>query len=386
MIYLDNAATTRPHPQVVAAMEDMLREVFGNPSSPHRLGIEAERRVRAAREAVARGLGVSPGEVVFTSGATEANNLAVLGAARALARRGRHIVASAVEHPSVLAPCRALEAEGFRLTLVPVDEQGFVDPEAVAQALTEETVLVCIMHVNNEVGTIQPVAEVAQVVGNHRGRGFRPVLHVDAVQALGKVPVEPARWGVDLLSLSGHKIGGPKGVGALYVREGTRLVPLLHGGGQEGGLRSGTENVPGIVGLGRAVELAVAGQESAANRLAALRRRLIDRIETTVPGARLNGPREEGAAPHIVNVSVPRTKGEVLLRCLEQAGVYASTGSACSSRKGAESHVLRALGLSPERIEGSLRFSLSPDTTEEEIDSAAASLATAVREVQGLYR
>ncbi len=393
-VYLDNSATTRARPEVVRAVVSALEETYGNPSSPHGLGFRAERLVKEAREAVARALGAEPGEVVFTSGGTEANNLALVGAAHALRRRGRRVITTRVEHPSVLRACERLEEEGFEVVYLPVDRLGLISPADMAAALTPDTILVSIQHVNNEVGTVQPLPEVARVLG--RGPGAPagagtglPLWHVDAVQSLGKLSLDVRRLGVDLVSLSAHKIHGPKGCGALYVRTGVKLRPLLVGGGQEGGLRAGTENVPGIAGFGAAVRLALAEREEAAARLAALRDRLAEGILRAVPQARLNGAlagRPSEAAPHIVSVAFPGLRGEVLVHALEERGVYASTGAACSARRHAASHVLRALGLDPAAVEGTLRFSLSPLNTEEDVDAAVAAVGEAVAALRGLVR
>lgn len=374
-VYLDNSATTRVRPEVVAAMERVLREEFGNPSSLHAMGLEAERRVEEAREAVAEALGVDPAEILFTSGGTEANNLALRGAARAHAREGRHIVTTAVEHSSVLETARDLAREGFELTVVPVDGHGRVRTEDVVAALRPDTVLVSVMLVNNEVGTVQPVAEIGRAIARRRGRGRVPLLHVDAVQAFGKLPVQPRQLGADLVTLSGHKIHGPKGAGALYVRRGVRLQPLLTGGDQQGGLRPGTENVPGIVGFGVAARLAAREREDTLARLRALRSRLLAGLGAAVPGALVNSP--EDAAPHILNVSFPGVRGEVLVHALAERGVYVSTGSACHSRRPVISHVLAAMGLARERAEGAIRISLSRDTTGADVDA----LIEALREI-----
>ncbi len=394
MIYLDNSATTRVLPEVAEAVRCAMEEEFGNPSSPHGLGLRAERAVREAREVIARGLGVDAGEVVFTSGGTEANNLAVIGAARALRRRGDHVITTRVEHPSVLRACEVLAEEGFRVTRLGVDRQGRIDPAELAEALGAETVLVSVMHVNNEVGTIQPLEEVAEVLARRRRDGL-PVWHVDAVQSFARLPLAPRRLGIDMVSLSAHKIHGPKGCGALYLRQGLLMKPLLVGGGQEGGRRSGTENVPGIVGFGVAARLLLAEGQEAARRMAGLRRRLLEGILAAVPWARVNGADAEadvaagpgaGVAPHIASVSFPGLRGEVLVHALEERGVYASTGAACSARRAQPSHVLAAMGLAPEDIEGTIRFSLSPLTTAEEVEGAIAAVAEAAAELRAFAR
>lgn len=377
-IYLDNAATTRVHPEVVAAMVECMRDTYGNPSSPHRMGLEAEARVRRAREELAAALGVGQEEIVFTSGGTEANNLAIRGVLRAFRRRGGNIVHTATEHPSVLETCAALREEGFEVRPAPVTSTGEVDEEALSALVDEKTRLVSIALVNNEIGTVQPISRLVAAV---RRKNPAAAVHVDAVQALGKVEVRPKAWGIDLLSVSGHKIHGPKGIGALYVRHGVRLHPVLTGGGQEQGLRSGTENVPGIVGFGRAAALAAAALPQAAEHMRRLRRLMFTELARAVPGVRLVGPELEKGAPHILNVALPGVKGEVMVRLLSEKGVYVSTGSACSSKKRAASHVLAALGLPPAVRDGSLRISFSAETTEEQVLAAAGHIAAAYREL-----
>lgn len=379
-VYLDNAATTRAHPSVVEAMTRALTETFGNPSSLHGMGLAAERIVTAARESVATSLGVSPGEIIFTSGGTEANNLAVVGAVRSA--RGRHIILSAIEHASVRSPARALAADGCEVTELPVDGDGRVSPQGLAAALRPDTAVVSIMAVNNELGTIQPVEELAAVVRAHRHAGGRALLHVDGVQAWGKIPLQPARLGIDLLSISAHKVHGPKGIGALYVRRGVRLAPLQRGGDQEQALRPGTENVPGIVGLGAAARLIAADGTHAAAEMSRLLDRLRRRLER-IADVRINTP-PSGAAPHILSVSFPGVRGETLLHRLEMESVYVSTGSACHSHRPEPSHVLLAIGRSPDEATSSLRFSLSRFTTDAETDAAAAAAENAVADLRAL--
>jgi len=381
-IYLDNAATTRPHPDVIAAMSMALSHTFGNPSSLHGKGLAAERVITAAREAVARSLGVSPDTIVFTSGGTEANNLAIFGVA--LQGKRRHIVTSTVEHSSVLAPIRRLAEQGFEVTEVAVDTEGRVHPDSIAAAIRPDTVLVSIMAVNNELGTIQPIEHIGRVIRLHNAGGGKTLFHVDAVQAWGKVPLRPGAAGVDLMAVSGHKVHGPKGVGALYVRKGIRLVSRQAGGDQERGIRPGTENVPGIAGIGAAATLLHSDLEAITERVSTLRDRLREQL-AAIGDIRVNTP-INGSAPHIHNVSFAGVRGETLLHRLEQDGIYVSTGSACHSHDPTPSHVLLAIGLSPDVAVTSLRFSLSRDTTAEEIDAAASAVRTAVAELRTLVR
>lgn len=382
-VYLDNSATTRVRPEVVAAMVTAMEEDYGNPSSVHRRGQAAERAVRAARAAVAETLAAEPEEIFFTSGGTEANNLAILGLARARARRGRHLITTAVEHPSVLEAFHRLEKEGFSVTYLPVDREGMLDLDALRAALGPETILVSTMHVNNEVGAIAPLAEIAALLSQCRPR---PAWHVDAVQGFARLPLEPHRLGIDLLSLSAHKIQGPKGVGALFVRRGVRLEAQLLGGGQEAGLRSGTENVPGIVGLGVAARLMGKESATACAHMGRLKARLRDRTLTALPDTTANGPQDDRGAPHILNLSFAGVKGEVLLHALEERGIYVSTGSACSSHHAPGSHVLAAMKLPPAQREGAIRFSLAPANTEAEIDYTVDCLKEIVPELRALMR
>jgi len=360
-VYLDNAATTRLHEDVFAAMKPYLLEHYGNPSSVHSFGRQARKAVEDAREQVAAALGAEAKEIIFTSGATEANNLAIRGIARAQKKQGNHIITSAVEHHAVLDTCKALEKEGFTVTVVPVDEYGMVDPAAVEAAITDQTILVSIMLANNEVGTINPIAEIGEICRKH-GVTF----HTDAVQAIGNIPVDVNALNVDLLSLSGHKFYGPKGIGALYIRKGTKLDVFHFGGVQERKLRPGTENVPGIVGLGKAIELATTDLEAKAAKLRALRDKLIKGL-LSIADTRLNGHPEK-RLPGNVNVSIQYIEGESLLLSLDLKGIAASSGSACTSGSLDPSHVLMAMGLDHQTAHGSLRLTLGRDNTEEDVD------------------
>ena len=359
-VYMDHAATTPVRPEVVEAMLPYFSERFGNPSSIYALAREAKEAVEEARGRVAAAIGATPEEVYFTSGGTEADNWAVKGVA--LRGKGDHIVTSAIEHHAVLHPCQALEKQGYRVTSLPVDEFGRVEPAAVEEAITDATVLVSVMAANNEIGTIQPIAEIGRVA-HDRGVPF----HTDAVQAIGAFPVDVDEMGADLLALSAHKFGGPKGVGALYVRKGTRIGTFMDGGAQERGRRAGTENVPGIVGLGCAIELAVAEMPQNAPRLAGMRDRLIRGILDAIPEIRLNGHPTE-RLPNNVNVAFRYVEGESILLMLDALGIAASTGSACTSASLEPSHVLTSCGLPPEEAHGSLRLTLGSRNTEEDVD------------------
>ena len=378
-VYLDNSATTRVRPEVVQAMVTVMEENYGNPSSAYRRGQAAEQAVKKARRQVARVLQAEPEEIYFTSGGTESNNWALVGAARARSRQGKHLVTTQVEHPSVLEVFRSLEKQGFTVTYVPVNEYGLIDVEALVATLCPETILVSTMYVNNEVGSIMPLLDIARLL---KQKAPQAVWHVDAVQGFAKLPLFPHSLGIDLISLSGHKIQGPKGVGALFARQGLNLPPLILGGGQEDGQRSGTENVPGIVGLGLATTLLWERREKAATHMGGLKQRLCQRLLTELPDTYANGPQGGAAAPHILSLSFPGLKGEVLLHALEDKGISVSTGSACSSHHAPGSHVLKALGLPQPMRDGALRFSLSPDNTLAEIDYTVDCLKEIVPELR----
>jgi cysteine desulfurase len=368
LVYLDYNATTPVAAEVLEAMLSYMAEHFGNPSSSHPYGKKAAQAVREARASVAALLGAAADEIVFTGSATEANNLALLGVARALAGKKRHLVVSAVEHPAVIEPALHLQSEGWDLSVIPVDAYGRVDPSDVAAALRPDTALVSIMHANNEVGTIQPVAEIAAIT---KARGI--LLHTDAAQSAGKIPLIVDALGVDLLTLAGHKFYAPKGVGALYVRAGTPIAPIQFGAGQERGLRPGTENVPQVVGLGAAARLARERLPAATEKLRSLRDALHERLSARVPGLMLNGHPSK-RLPTTLHVSFPGIAGRELLSRV--AGrVAASVGSACHSEADTVSGVLAAMGCDASRARGAVRFSVGWMTTPEEIDAAAAALS-----------
>ncbi|MFH0846883.1 MAG: cysteine desulfurase NifS [Chloroflexota bacterium] len=360
-IYLDYAATTPVDPEVVAAMLPFFTESYGNPSSVHSIGQEAKEAVEAAREEVASLLSAHPEEIVFTSGGTEADNFALKGVAYANRGKGNHIITTAIEHHAVFETCHFLEQQGFEVTFLPVDSYGLVDPDNVRKALTPKTILISVMHANNEIGTIEPLAEIG-VVAKEAGVYF----HTDAVQTVGHIPIDVNQLNIDLLSTSAHKLYGPKGVGAIYIRKGTDLTTFMHGGEQEQGRRAGTHNVPGIVGFGKAVELAKREMESEAVRLTRLRDRLISGLIGKLDDIRLNGhPRKR--LPNNVNLAIDFVEGEASLMALDLEGICVSTGSACSSESQEASHVLLAIGLPPECARSALRFSLGKWTSEEEI-------------------
>lgn len=365
-VYLDNSATTKVFPEVAEWMTKIMCEDYGNPSSLHRKGVQAEQYLRYGVETLSRILKVGERELLFTSGGTESDNLALIGAANANRRRGNHIITTQIEHPAVLKTCAYLESCGFRVTYLPVDKSGRIRLEDLQCAMQADTILVSIMHTNNEVGSLQPISQAGALI-----KRMNPgtLFHVDAVQGFGKARIYPKRMNVDLLSASGHKIHGPKGVGILYVGENVKLQPLIYGGGQQRGLRSGTENVPGIAGFARAAEILYDHLEEDTGKLYALKRKFVDGLRR-IDGARINGlPGEsvEESAPHVVSVSIPGVRSEVMLHALEDRGIYVSAGSACSARKPQPSATLKAMGVDQNLLGSTLRFSFSVFTTEEEI-------------------
>jgi cysteine desulfurase len=376
-IYLDYAATTPAHPDVAAAMRPYFTENFGNPSAIYSYGQEAREAVEAARVNVAALIGAEAGEICFTSGGTEADNYALEGAV--FAGEGRdHIITSVIEHHAVLETCAFLEKRGFKVTYLPVDKDGLVDPDDVRKAITRRTAIVSVMHANNEMGAIQPIAEISRIT-----RPAGVLLHTDAVQTTGHIPVDVDELGVDLLSISAHKLYGPKGVGCLYIRKGTQLVQFQHGGGQESGRRAGTENVPGIVGFGKAAEITGAELECEALRLTGLRDRFIASILGSIEETRLNG-HPTRRLPNNVNISVSYVEGEAILVSLDMAGICASTGSACSSGSMEASHVLLATGCPAELARGSMRFTMGRWTTEADVDKALEVLPGIVNRLRAM--
>jgi cysteine desulfurase len=351
MLYLDYAATTPPYDEVVDTMPELMKKHFGNPSSLHRLGVEAGQLVRQARTIIAKTLECQLDEIIFTSGGTESNNAAIQGTVRRYRHRGNHIITTEIEHASVYETFKALEQQGFRVTYLPVDETGQVKLEQLEQALSEETILVSVMAVNNEMGRLQPIEQIGALLKRLHSK---VIFHVDAVQAVGKLPLSPARWGIDLLSASAHKLRGPKGIGFLYCRRGLELPPLLWGGGQEYGVRSGTENVPAIVGMAKAVRIASDQQQRFFEHTGRLRERFAAGIEA-IPGLLVNGSGQaSGMAPHIINFSYPGMKSEVLVHALEQREIYVSTRSACSSGADKPSRVLKAMKMRGRLAESAL--------------------------------
>jgi len=380
-IYLDNSATTPLYPEVLVLMNQVQEHCFGNPSAMHEKGIEAEKAITTARRQVARLLGVSEREVIFTSGGTEANNLAICGAARYNRKRGNHLITTVIEHPSVLNCFRYLEREGFQVTYLPVDHGGLINIEHLEHEITPTTTLVSIMHVNNEIGTVLPLAKIGPVI---KSKNRHTIFHTDAVQSFTKLPLDPPGWQADLISCSSHKIHGPKGAGGLWIKKGAPLDPLLHGGGQEMGFRSGTENTAAIAGFGLAAELSAKAKGDQAAYLIALKKAFLKEIEEQGTTFSINGPDPENAAPQIINLAFPGLKAELLLHSLEEKKIYVSAGSACHSRHPEPSHVLKAVGLQNNLLEGSLRFSFSVLNSLEEVKVAAKETAATVKRLKAL--
>lgn len=383
LVYLDNSATTRPYDAVTAAMTEAMKDNFGNPSSLHSLGLQAEKEVKNARKTVAKCFGAGEDEIYFTSCGTESDNTVLMGTAQAKKRRGNKIIVSAVEHPAILEPAKRLESMGYKIDYIGVDRLCRLNLEQLAASLDDETILISVMGVNNETGTIMPIDKIAELKDAYNQKNGTDIwLHCDAVQALGKVSVNVGREyrGVDFISASAHKIHGPKGMGVLYAKKGLNLPPFMLGGGQERHMRSGTENTPGIIGFGKACEIADKNFVQRTSAMKEARQYLLDLIKDQIGDIVINSPQDETGCPSVLNVSFLGTRGEVLLHTLEQDGIFVSTGSACSSNHSSSkgSHVLNAMGLSPKEIEGAIRFSFSEFNTREEMEYVADKLKTAV--------
>ena len=369
-VYLDNSATTRCFDEVADYVAKIMMLDYGNPSSMHLKGVEAERYIRYAKDTLSRILKVNEKEIVFTSGGTESDNLALIGTAMAYARRGNHLITTKIEHPAILQTMQYLEGQGFEVTYLDVDEVGQVRIEDLQRALRPDTILVSVMHTNNEIGSLMPLQEIGEVV-----KSYHPniVFHVDGVQGFGKAVIHPKKLKIDLLSVSAHKIHGPKGVGFLYINEKVRVLPILFGGGQQKGMRSGTENVPGIAGMAMAADKMYANLEEDCNRMRHLKQLFIEGI-SDIPEVYVNGKTDEDSAPHIVSVSVAGVRSEVLLHALEEKGIYVSAGSACASNKPQTSATLLAIGVKKYLLDATIRFSFSVFTNEEEISYTVKAL------------
>ena len=375
-IYLDNSATTKPYQEVVDKMVLALTTQYGNPSSIYKKGIEVEREIKEIRRNIARSLGAKETEIYFTSGGTECNNTIIRSVANLNKKTKNHIISTVIEHPSVLNTLKDLEADGFEVTYLPVGKDGKISLEDLKNAIKKETILVSVMHVNNEIGTIQPIEEIGKYL---KSLDEKVYFHVDGVQSYAKIKFRPSRYNIDFMSVSGHKLHGPKGIGFMYVKENNRIKPLLTGGGQEIGIRSGTENVPGIYGIGEAVRILNQDLEGTIDKIRGLRDLLKEEILANIDNVKINSP-EDGVC-HVLNVSFRGVRGEVLLHYLEQKEIYVSTGTACSSKKKG-SHVLNAIGLTPDEIEGAIRFSLSDLNTKEEIMKTVEVLKESVSDLR----
>lgn len=375
-IYLDNSATTKPYQEVVDKMVLALTTQYGNPSSIYKKGIEVEREIKEIRRNIARSLGAKETEIYFTSGGTECNNTIIRSVANLNKKTKNHIISTVIEHPSVLNTLKDLEADGFEVTYLPVGKDGKISLEDLKNAIKKETILVSVMHVNNEIGTIQPIEEIGKYL---KSLDEKVYFHVDGVQSYAKIKFRPSRYNIDFMSVSGHKLHGPKGIGFMYVKKNNRIKPLLTGGGQEIGIRSGTENVPGIYGIGEAIRILNQDLEGTIDKIRGLRDLLKEEILANIDNVKINSP-EDGVC-HVLNVSFRGVRGEVLLHYLEQKEIYVSTGSACSSKKKG-SHVLNAIGLTPDEIEGAIRFSLSDLNTKEEIIKTVEVLKESVSDLR----
>lgn len=369
-VYLDNSATTKVLDEVAHLVTEIFTVDYGNPSSMHKKGVSAEKYLKYAKETLAKIMKVKDKEIYFTSGGTESDNWALVGSAYANMRAGRHLITTKIEHPAILQTMDYLERQGFEVTYLPVSKEGIVSLEALKKALRSDTILVSMMQVNNEVGAMQPVEEAAALVKNYNPQ---ILFHVDAVQGFGKLPMYPKKWGVDMVSVSGHKIHGPKGVGILYIREGVKIRPIIFGGGQQKNYRSGTENVPGAAGLAKAAEILYKHLDEDTERLYMLRSYLIKEL-SKMENVYINGPIEEGAAPHIVSASFEGIRSEVLLHALEDKEIYVSAGSACASRKHTISATLEAMKVEQDLLDSTIRFSFSVFTTKEELDCTLEAL------------
>ena len=387
-IYLDNSATTRVHPEVVTLMSQIMSEDYGNPSSMHNKGVEAERYVINATKQIAKALKASEKEILFTSGGTESDNLALIGGAGANQRAGKHIITTAIEHPAILNTCKYLEEEGFEISYLHVDEYGVIDLDELKSLIRPDTILVSVMYVNNEVGSVQPIKEAGALI---KSLNKNTLFHVDAVQGFGKCEIHPGKMNVDMMSVSGHKIHGPKGIGFLYVKTGTKLKPISYGGGQQGGMRNGTLNVPGIAGIGLASELITKDLEAEREKLFDLKSFFLQEIEK-LDRVSVNGVKkdENGAflvketAPHIMNISVKGLRSEVMLHALEEEGIYISAGSACASHSKKTSSTLKSMGKSAEEMDGALRISMSCFTEKEDLVTLIDAIKRAI-EVYGRF-
>ena len=379
MIYLDNCATTRLRKEVVEIMQRSMIEDFGNPSSLHRLGMKSEQKIKSAREHIANFLNVDKNEIYFTSGGTESNNISIQSITNKLKKRGNHIITTKIEHPSVLNIMKNYEQQGFNVTYLNVDIQGYISLEELKDNIRNDTILVSIMHVNNEIGSVQPVSKIKDII-----KKINPntLFHVDGIQGFGKVELDLKKWEIDCYSFSGHKIHGPKGIGGLFIDKKHSLLPLVFGGNQERGLRSGTENLTGIIGFGEAVRVMNERHKIESNYVIELKEYFARKIETEIPYIKFNTSLDKNSSPYIINISFKHVRGEILLHYLENKEIYVSTTSACSSKGTEKSHVLKSIGLGNEEIEGSIRFCFSYENTIEDLDYTVKVLKESVEDIR----
>jgi cysteine desulfurase len=383
LIYLDNCSTTKPRKEVVDAMVEALSNDFGNPGSLHRLGIRSEKKVKEAREIIANFLNVDTREIYFTSGGTESNNIAIQSIIEKFSRKGKHIITTKIEHPSVLNVFKHYEKKGYRVTYLKTDNTGRISLDELKDAISEDTILVSIIHVNNEIGVLQNIQGIKEVINNSVSK---PLLHLDGIQSFGKVNFSLKTLGVDTYSFSGHKVYGPKGIGGLYINKNLKLEPIIFGGNQESGLRSGTENVPGIIGFGEAVRILNKNALNDAKRVQELKTYLAKRLMDEIEDIKINTSLDNTSSPYIISVTFRHTRGEVLLHYLEEKEIYVSTSSACSSKGTAKSHVLKSINLTDKEIEGTIRICFSYEITKEDIDFTVDNIKSAVEEIRSIIR
>ena len=383
MIYLDNCSTTKPRKEVVDAMVEALSNDFGNPGSLHRLGIRSEKKVKEAREIIANFLNVDTREIYFTSGGTESNNIAIQSIIEKFSRKGKHIITTKIEHPSVLNVFKHYEKKGYRVTYLKTDNTGRISLDELKDEISEDTILVSIIHVNNEIGVLQNIQGIKEVINNSVSK---PLLHLDGIQSFGKVNFSLKTLGVDTYSFSGHKVYGPKGIGGLYINKNLKLEPIIFGGNQESGLRSGTENVPGIIGFGEAVRILNKNALNDAKRVQELKTYLAKRLMDEIEDIKINTSLDNTSSPYIISVTFRHTRGEVLLHYLEEKEIYVSTSSACSSKGTAKSHVLKSINLTDKEIEGTIRICFSYEITKEDIDFTVDNIKSAVEEIRSIIR
>lgn len=379
MIYLDNCSTTKPREEVIKIMSESMVDYFGNPSSLHRLGMISEKKIKESRSYIAKYLDVDSNEIYFTSGGTEGNNIGIQSVVNKFKNRGNHIITTKIEHPSVLNIMKNYEKQGFKVTYLDVDDLGYISLEELENSINDNTILVSIMHVNNEIGAIQPIDRIKQILN---GKDSKALFHVDGIQGFGKVDFSLKRFGIDIYTFSAHKIYGPKGVGGLYIDKSHSLSPIVFGGNQENGIRSGTENVPGIIGFGQAVKIMSENFLDESNHVKELKAYFISKVQDEIEDIRINTSLGEKSSPYILNISFRNTRGEVLLHYLEDKKIYVSTTSACSSTGTEKSHVLKSIGLSNNEIEGSIRFCFSYENVKKDIDYTVEILKNSIKEIR----